>query len=173
MIPYGRQSIDDDDIKAVVEVLRSDFLTTGPKVVGFEQAVADYVGSKYAVAVSSGTAALHCAVFALNIGPGDEVITVPYTFITSSFSILQAGAIPVFVDVKLEDHCIDPAAIEPRITSRTKAILPVHINGGVANMDKINSVAGKNNLLVIEDACQAILAEWRGKKVGTLGDWHK
>jgi perosamine synthetase len=123
MIPYGKQYIDDDDIKAVVNVLKSDWLTTGPKVEEFENAVADYVEAKYAVAVSSGTATLHCAMYAISIGPGDEVIVPPMTFAATANCVVYQGGIPVFVDVEEGTLLIDPGKIEEKITDKTKAII--------------------------------------------------
>ena len=120
MIPYGKQTIDQDDIQAVVDVLKSDFLTTGPKIAEFEQTVADYVGAKYAVAISNGTSALHAACFAAGIGPGDEVITTPLTFAASANCVLYCGGTPVFADVDPKTYNIDPEDIRRKITDRTK-----------------------------------------------------
>ena len=140
-IPYGRQSIDEEDIKAVVEVLRSDYLTTGPKVKEFEEMVADYVGAKYAVAVSNGTAALHIACLAAGIGPGDEVITTPITFAASANCVLYCGGTPVFADIKKDTYNIDPVDIERKITDKTKAIIAVHYTGQPCEMDAIHAIA--------------------------------
>jgi len=163
---------DEDTIQAVVEVLRSGGVNywTGKKGMEFEKKFAEWCGAEYAVSTSSGTSALHTALGALNIGPGDEVITVPYTFIASSFCIVQAGAIPVFADVRREDHCLDPDDIENKITERTRAIIPVHLYGIVCDMDRIMEIAKKHNLYVIEDAAEAHGAEYKGKKAGTIGD---
>jgi dTDP-4-amino-4,6-dideoxygalactose transaminase len=143
---------------------------TGNAGMEFEGKWAEYNGVKFAISTSTGTSALHTALGAMGIGPGDEVITVPYTFIASSFSVLQIGAIPVFVDVRKEDHCIDPGEIEKKITSRTRAIIPVHLYGNICEMDEIMEIARKHNLKVIEDAAEAHGAEYKGKKVGSIGD---
>lgn len=169
-IPYGRQSIDEDDIQAVVDVLRSDYLTTGPKVVEFEQVVADYVGAKYAVAVSNGTAALHIACLAAGIKKDDEVITSPITFAASANCVLYCGGKPVFADIKADTYNIDPEDIERKITSKTKAIIPVHYTGQPCEMDAITRIAKKHNLLVIEDGAQAISAEYKKKRIGSISD---
>lgn len=143
---------------------------TGPLGMEFEKKFAEWNGVKFCISTSSGTSALHTALGALNIGPGDEIITTPYTFIASSFCIVQAGAIPIFADVKKEDHCIDPEDIERKITERTKAIIPVHLYGNVCEMDEIMAVAKRHNLYVIEDAAEAHGALYKGKKAGTIGD---
>lgn len=169
-IPYGRQSIDEEDIQAVVEVLQSDYLTTGPKVTEFEKAVADYVGVKYAVAVSNGTAALHIACLAAGIGKGDEVITSPITFAASANCVLYCGATPVFADIKPDTYNIDPVEIEKKITDKTKAIIPVHYTGQPCEMDEIHRIAKKHHLIVIEDGAQVLSGEYKGQKVGTLSD---
>ena len=129
MIPYGRQTIEEDDIEEVVKVLKSDFLTTGPKVAEFERAVAEYVGAKYAVAISNDTAALHAACHAAGIGPGDEVITTPITFAASANCVLYCGGTPVFADIDPQTYNIDPEDIRRKITDKTKAIIPVHLAG--------------------------------------------
>lgn len=169
-IPYGRQSIDEEDIQAVVDVLRSDYLTTGPKVTEFEQAVADYVGAKYAVAVSNGTAALHIACLAAGISPGDEVITSPITFAASANCVLYCGATPVFADIKPDTYNIDPEDIERKITDKTKAIIAVHYTGQPCELDAIHKIAKEHNLIVIEDGAQVISGEYKGRKVGALSD---
>lgn len=169
-IPYGRQSIDEEDIQAVVDVLRSDYLTTGPKVTEFEQAVAAYVGAKYAVAMSNGTAALHMACLAAGIGTGDEVITTPITFAASANCALYCGAKPVFADIKPDTYNIDPEDIERKITDKTKAIIAVHYTGQPCEMDAIHEIAKKHNLIVIEDGAQVISGEYKGRKVGALSD---
>ncbi len=136
----------------------------------FEKRFAEWQGSKYAVAVNTGTAALHVGLTAMGIGPGDEVIVPSYTFIASSFSVVQAGAIPRFADVNLDDHCISVESAEKLVNERTKAIMPVHLYGNVCDMDKINAFAKKHNLLVIEDNAEAYGGKFKGKKTGTLGD---
>lgn len=169
-IPYGRQDINEDDINAVVEVLKSDFLTTGPKVAEFEQKFAEYVGAKYAVAVANGTAALHIACLAAGIKEGDEVITSPITFAASANCALYCGAKPVFADIDPVTYNIDCKSIEQLITDKTKAIIPVHYTGQPCDMDEIHRIADKYNLLVIEDAAHAVGAEYKGKKIGGLSD---
>lgn len=168
-IPYGRQSIDDKDIQAVVDVLKSDYLTTGPKVTEFEKRVAEYVGAKYAVAVNSGTAALHIACLAAGIKEGDEVITSPITFAASSNCVLYCGGTPVFADID-NTYNIDPDEIEKKITDKTKAIIPVHYTGQPCDMDRIQEIAKKHNVLVIEDAAHALGASYKGKKIGSISD---
>lgn len=169
-IPYGRQSIDDADIEAVVKVLKSDYLTTGPAVAAFEKKVADYVGAKYAVAVSNGTAALHVACLAAGIGAGDEVVTTPITFAASANCVLYCGGTPVFADIDPDTYNISPAELERKITSRTKAIIPVHYTGQPCDMDAILEIARKHDLLVIEDGAHALGAAYKGKKIGSIAD---
>ena len=170
MIPYGRQTIEEDDIQAVVDVLRSDYLTTGPKIAEFEKIVADYVGAKYAVAISNGTSALHAACFAAEIKPGDEVITTPLTFAASANCVLYCGGTPVFADVDPKTYNIDPEDIRRKITDKTKAIIAVHLAGQPCDMDEIHKIAKEHNLLVIEDGAHALGSVYKGKKVGTLSD---
>lgn len=170
MIPYGKQTIDQDDIQAVVDVIKSDFLTTGPKIAEFEQTVADYVGAKYAVAISNGTSALHAACFAAGIGPGDEVITTPLTFAASANCVLYCGGTPVFADVDPKTYNIDPEDIRRKITDRTKAIIAVHLAGQPCDMDAIHSIAHEYGLIVIEDGAHALGSVYKGKKVGSLSD---
>lgn len=170
MIPYGKQTIEQDDIQAVVDVLKSDFLTTGPQIAEFEQTVADYVGAKYAVAISNGTSALHAACFAAGIGPGDEVITTPLTFAASANCVLYCGGTPVFADVDPKTYNIDPEDIRRKITDRTKAIIAVHLAGQPCDMDAIHSIACEHGLIVIEDGAHALGSVYNGKKVGSLSD---
>lgn len=170
MIPYGRQTIEEDDIQAVVDVLRSDYLTTGPMIEKFEKSVADYVGVKYAVAISNGTSALHAACFAAGIGAGDEVITTPITFAASANCVLYCGGTPVFADIDERTYNIDPMDIKRKITPKTKAIIAVHMAGQPCDMDAIHEIAKEHNLLVIEDGAHALGSEYKGKKVGTLSD---
>lgn len=169
-IPYGRQSIDEEDINAVVQVLRSDYLTTGPAVAAFEKKVADYVGAKYAVAVSNGTAALHVACLAAGIGEGDEVITTPITFAASANCVLYCGGKPVFADIDKQTYNINPAEIQKKITSRTKALIPVHYTGQPCDMDEIMKIAREHDLLVIEDGAHALGAVYKGKRIGSIAD---
>lgn len=170
MIPYGKQTIEQDDIQAVVDVLKSDFLTTGPKIAEFEQTVADYVGAKYAVAISNGTSALHVACFAAGIEPGDEVITTPLTFAASANCVLYCGGTPVFADVDPKTYNIDPEDIQRKITDRTKAIIAVHLAGQPCDMDAIHSIAREHGLIVIEDGAHALGSVYKGKKVGSMSD---
>lgn len=162
---------DDNAIHAVEAVLRSGKVNywTGPRGMEFEKKYAQWQGSKYAISVATGTAALHVALSALGIGPGDEVIVPSYTFIASSFSIVQAGAVPRFADVNLDDHCISIESAEKLVTSRTKAIMPVHLYGNVCDMDKVMAFAKKHNLYVIEDNAEAFGGAYKGKKTGTIG----
>jgi perosamine synthetase len=168
LLPYGRQSIDESDIQAVVETLRSDWLTTGPKVAEFEEALASRVGAKYAVSFSSGTAALHAAAFAAGLQPGDEAITSPLTFAATANCVLYQGAMPVFADVAKDTLNLDPGIVAARITPRTKAILPVDYAGHPADLDSIVQLAERDGLIVIEDACHALGAEYRERRVGSI-----
>ena len=168
-IPYGRQSIDDNDIHAVVEVLKSDFITQGPKVGQFETALAEYCDTRHAVVFSSGTAALHAAYFAAGIGPGAEVITSPITFAATANAALYMGAKPVFVDIEPDTGNIETALIEGSVTDRTKAIVPVHYAGHPVDMDGVMATAKKHGLVVVEDACHALGAEYKRRKAGSIG----
>ncbi len=170
LIPYGRQWIDDRDILEVVRALSSDWITQGPKIEEYEKKVSGYCGVKYGVAVSSGTAALHAACFAAGIKPGDEVITSPITFVASANSVLYQGGRPVFADIQPDTMNIDPIEIEKKVTSKTKAIIPVDFAGHPCDLDEIKAIAKRHNLIVIEDACHALGAEYKGKKVGSLSD---
>ncbi|MBB2184189.1 UDP-4-amino-4,6-dideoxy-N-acetyl-beta-L-altrosamine transaminase [Lachnospiraceae bacterium MD1] len=169
-IPYGTQSIDDDDIQAVINTLKADYLTTGPKISEFEDCVAKYVGAKYAVAVSNGTAALHVACLAAGISKGDEVITTPITFVASANSVLYCGATPVFADIDPKTYNIDPKDIRKKITAKTKAIIAVHFTGQPCDMDEIKKIADEFNLIVIEDAAHALGAVYKGRRIGTISD---
>lgn len=170
MLPYGQQWLDETDIESVIDVLRSNFLTQGPAIQAFEQKVADYVGSKYGVAFTNGTAALHGACFAAGIGVGDEVITTPLTFLASSNCVLYQGGTPVFCDINLETYNIDPNELEGKITPNTKAIIAVDFAGQPAEMDRISEIARKHGLIVIEDAAHSLGADYDGRKVGTWAD---
>jgi perosamine synthetase len=169
-LPLSRPDISEADIQSVVGVLRTPFLSLGPKLGEFERAFCDYTGARFATAVSSGTAALHLAVKALDIQPGDEIITSPFSFVASANCALFVNAVPVFVDIDPVSFNLDPELIERRITPRTRAILPVHVFGRPANMDAVLDIAQRHHLRVIEDACEALGARWRGRHVGTLGD---
>jgi len=168
LLPYGRQSIDEDDVRAVVDVLRSDWLTTGPKVGEFEEAFAARVGSKYAVAFSSGTAALHGAAFAAGLQAGDEAITSPLTFAATANCMLYQGAQPVFADVCADTLNLDPERLAERVTGKTRAVFPVAYAGHPSDLDEIFAIANQHGLLVIEDACHALGAEYRGRKTGSI-----
>lgn len=169
-IPYGHQSIDNEDIKEAVRALKSEWLTQGPKVKEFEEAMADYCGTKYALAVSSGTAALHLAYLAAGIKNGDEIITTPLTFAATSNMAALCGAKPVFADIKSDTLNINPQEIEKRITSKTKVIAPVDFAGRPCDYDEILKIAKKRNLLVVEDACHSLGSKYKGKKVGSFAD---
>ncbi|SEH88119.1 UDP-4-amino-4,6-dideoxy-N-acetyl-beta-L-altrosamine transaminase [Halobacillus karajensis] len=170
LLPYGRQSIDDQDIESVVAALQSDYITTGPEIDAFEKGLADYVGASYAVAFSNGTAALHAACFAAGITNGDEVITTPLTFVASANCVLYTGGKPVFADVNPKTYNIEPSSIESLITPRTKAIIPVDFTGQPADYDQIKAIADKYRLVIIEDAAHALGAGYKGKKVGSYSD---
>lgn len=170
MLNYARQWVDQQDIEAVVKVLQGDWLTTGPAVKEFENAVARYLGAQEAVAVNTGTAALHAAAFAAGIGPGNEVIVPPLTFVASANCVLYLGGKPVFADVRADTLNIDPAEIETKITPRTKAIIAVDLTGQPCDHDAIQQLARKHHLVVIEDAAHALGATYKGRKVGTLQD---
>ena len=169
-IPYGRQWIDEEDIKAVVEVLRGDWITQGPKIDEFERKIAEYVGVKYAVAFNSGTSALHAAMFAAGVKEGDEVITTPISFVATSNSVLYMGAKPVFVDIDMDTYCIDIDKIESMITEKTKVILPVDFAGYPIDMKRVKKIASEYDLIVVEDAAHALGAKRYGKMVGQEAD---
>src|SRR5271166_1631819 len=168
LLPYGRQSIDDADIEAVVEVLKSDWLTTGPKIGEFEERFAAWVGARYAVSFSSGTAALHGAAFAAGLGPGDEAITSPMTFCATANCVLYQGATPVFADVSPDTLNPDPGQVAPKINSRVKAIIAVDYAGHPAELDELQRLAKglEQPALLIEDGSHALGAEFRGQRVG-------
>ena len=170
LLPYGRQSVDECDIQAVVEVLRSDWLTTGPKVAEFEEAFAARVGTAHAVSFSSGTAALHAAAFAAGLKAGDEAITTPLTFAATANCVLYQDATPVFADVCRDTLNLDPAQIGNKITPRTRAVIPVDYAGHPADLRGIIAIAQRHGLVVIEDACHALGAEYDGKRVGSIAD---
>ncbi|MCK0470519.1 UDP-4-amino-4,6-dideoxy-N-acetyl-beta-L-altrosamine transaminase [Halalkalibacter sp. APA_J-10(15)] len=169
-LPYGRQWIDDDDAQAVLQVLKSDYLTTGPTIAQFEQEIATYVGAKYAVAFSSGTAALHGACFAAGIEEGDEVITSPMTFVATANCILYQKGKPIFSDIDSQTYNIATKNIQSLITKKTKAIIPVDFTGQPAELEDIQKLAKQHNLTVIEDAAHALGATYKGKKVGSISD---
>jgi UDP-4-amino-4,6-dideoxy-N-acetyl-beta-L-altrosamine transaminase len=169
-LPYGRQWLDEADKAAVLRVLDGDWITQGPAIAEFERRVADYVGAKYAVAFCNGTAALHGACFAAGIGPGDEVITTPITFLASSNCVLYMGGRPVFADIRPDTYNLDPDRAEAAVTPRTKAIIPVDFTGQPAEMDRFRAIADRHGLVLIEDAAHSLGASWDGRKVGTLAD---
>ncbi|RAK12634.1 UDP-4-amino-4,6-dideoxy-N-acetyl-beta-L-altrosamine transaminase [Halanaerobium saccharolyticum] len=169
-IPYGSQWIDEQDIEVVTETLKSDYLTTGPKIKEFEDKFADYVDAKYAVVIANGTAALHAATYAAGIKEGDEVITTPITFAATANSVLYQDAIPVFADIDPKTYNIDPESIKENITDKTKAIIPVHYTGQPCEMDKIKEIAAKNDLIIIEDGAHAVGATYKEQKIGSIGD---
>ena len=168
-IHLSRPDITEKEIHAVSEVLNSPNLSLGPKLPQFEQAFAEYIGMKRAVAVNSGTSGLYLSLLAMGIGDGDEVITTPFTFIASTTSIMMVGAKPVFVDIDRDNLNMDPAKIESKITDKTKAILAVDVFGSPAGFDKLCEIAEKHNLIVLEDSCEALGSVLGGKKVGTFG----
>jgi perosamine synthetase len=170
MLPYGRQHVDESDVQAVVEALRGDWLTNGPTIARFEEAFAARVGARFAVALSSGTAALHGAVAAAGLGPGDEVILSPLTFLASANCLLYCGASPVFADIDPATLNLDPARVEAALSPNTKAILPVHFAGLPCAMGRLHALAQAHGLSIIEDAAHALGAEWSGRPIGSLGD---
>ncbi len=167
---FGSPLLGQEEIDEVVDTIRSGWLGTGPKTMRFEREFAEYLGVKHCVAVSSCTAALHLAMLAAGIGPGDEVLVPAMTFCSTANAVIHAGARPVFVDVELPGMTIDPAAVLRAITSRTRAILPVHFHGRPADMDALRAIAVKHHLLIIDDAAHAIETRYKGKKMGLLGD---
>jgi len=169
-IPYGSQWVDEKDIEAVTKTLKSDYLTTGPKIKEFEDKFADYVDAKYAVAIANGTAALHAATYAAGITEGDEVITTPITFAATANSVLYQDAIPIFADIDPKTYNINPESIKAKITDKTKAIIPVHYTGQPCEMDKIKEIANENDLIIIEDGAHAVGATYKKQKVGSIGD---
>jgi len=169
-LPYGRQSVDEADIQAVVEVLRSDWLTTGPKVSEFEETLAARVGATYAVSFTSGTAALHAAAYTAGLKPGDEAITTPMTFAATANCILYQGATPVFADISEDTLNVDPELLAKKISPQTRVILPVDYSGHPADLTRILEIARGHDLLVVEDACHALGAEYGGRHVGSIAD---
>jgi len=170
LLPYGHQWVDEADIEAVVQVLRSAWLTTGPKVTEFEEAVARFVGVRYAVAVSNGTAALHAAMYAIGIKRGDEVIVPAMTFAATANCVVFQGGSPVFVDVDPETLLIDPDQVKAKITPRTRAVIAVDYTGQPCDYDALREVADRHELVLIADACHALGATYKGRPVGSLAD---
>jgi UDP-4-amino-4,6-dideoxy-N-acetyl-beta-L-altrosamine transaminase len=169
-LPYGTQWLDEKEITEVIDTLKSNWITTGPKMKLFEEHFKGFIGSKYAVAVNSGTAALHISTSSINIKPGDEVITTPLTFVASANCVIYRGGTPIFADIKNDTYNIDPVEIKKKITSKTKAIIPVHFAGQPCDMDELCEIAAKYNLYLIEDAAHAIDAEYKGRKIGNISD---
>ncbi len=167
---YGRQWIDEDDVQAVTEVLRSSYITCGPKVDEMERTLKEYTGAEYVVAVSNGTAALHCACMAAGIGPGDQVITTPLTFAASANCVLYCGAAPVFADIDPETYNIAPESIRAHITEKTKAVIAVDFTGQAVRHKEIRAICEEFQLVFIEDAAHAIATKYKGKQVGSLAD---
>lgn len=170
MLPYGHQWIGEEDVRAVAEVLRSDWLTTGPKVAEFEQAFTMHVGAKETVAVSSGTAALHAAMYTIGVGPGDEVIVPPITFAASANCVVYQGGTPVFADVDPGTLLLDPAQVVAKITPRTKAIIAVDYAGQPCDYDALRAIANQHGLVLVADACHSLGGSYRGRPVGSLAD---
>lgn len=167
-VPYGRQLIEDDDVEAVAQALRSDYLTTGPMVERFEASLAAAAGVRHAVAVNSGTAALHAAYSAIGLGPGDEIVTSPLTFAATGNAALYCGARPVFADIDADTGCLDPAAAEAAITPRTKAVVPIDYAGLPAQYDELGEVAARHGVPLVADAAHSLGASYRGRPVGSL-----
>lgn len=167
---YGSQWIDEDDIRAVNSVLRSDYLTCGPKVEALENLLCQFTAAKYAVIVNSGTSALHCACIAAGVGPEDEIITTPITFAASANCALYCGAKPVFADINPETYNIDPESIRAHITEHTKAVVAVDFTGQVVQIDEIRDICQNYNLMFIEDAAHSIATKYKGQQVGSLAD---
>lgn len=169
-LPFCQPNISQEEIDEVVDTLNSDWITTGPKTKEFERRFSEYVGARYAIAVSSATAGMHLGLIASGIGKQDEVITTPYTFAATANVIIHSQATPVFVDIDKDTFNIDPTRIEKAITDKTKAIIPVHFAGQPCQMDEILQIAKRHNLIIIEDAAHAISAEYKGKKIGSIGN---
>lgn len=169
-IPYGKQYIDEEDIRAVNEVLRSPYLTTGPKVEEFENKLCELTGAKYAVVISNGTAALHAACYAAGITAGDEVITTPITFAASANCVLYCGGKPVFADIDPDTWNIDPKEIEKKITNKTKAVIAVDFTGQAVQLDEIKGICKKHNLILIEDAAHSLGTKYKGVPIGGIAD---
>lgn len=169
-IYYGKQWVSEEDIQAVAEVLRSDYITCGPKVSEAERLLEKYTGAKHAVVVSNGTAALHCACIAAGVGPGDEVITTPLTFAASANCALYCGAKPVFADVEKDTYNIDPESIKAHITDKTKAVVAVDFTGQAVKLNEIKKICEENGLILIEDAAHSIGTKYNGREVGSIAD---
>ncbi len=169
-LPYGRHSVDESDVQAVVDVLHSDWLTTGPKVGELEAALTEYLGAPHVLAVNSGTAALHCAMHAIGIGPGDEVIVPAMTFAATSNAVLYQRGTPIFADVRPETLLLDLADVQTKITPRTRAIIAVDYAGAACDYSALRELAGQNRLTLVADACHSLGGSLCGEKIGTLAD---
>jgi perosamine synthetase len=169
-LPYGRQSVDEDDIRAVVEALRAPFITQGPRIEAFERALCEATGAAHAVAVSSGTAALHCAYAAIDLGPGDQIVTSPNTFLATANAAVYLGARPAFADLEPRHQTIDPARVEERIGDATRAVVAVDFAGHPADYDALRAICDRRGLRLIADASHSLGAELGGRRIGTLGD---
>src|SRR5262245_35921034 len=171
MIPIAEPSISDKEISYVLDAVRSGWVSsTGPYVLKFEKKFSEYVGTRFALTVSNGTTALHLSLASLGVSPGDEVIVPDLTFVASANAVVYTGAKPVFADIEPDTWCIDPVSVARKITAKTKAIMPVHLYGHPARMDEILKLASVHGLYVVEDAAEAHGAEYKGKKVGSIGD---
>lgn len=170
MIPYGKQTIEEDDFAAVAEVLSSDWLTTGPKVAEFETAVAGFCGTAYGVAISNGTSALHAAMAALGIGPGDEVIVPAITFVASTNCVVYQGGTPVFADVDPDTLLVNPDSVAEKISPRTKAIVAVDYAGQPCDYDALHALSQRHGIPLVADACHALGASYKGRMAGSLAD---
>jgi perosamine synthetase len=170
LLPYGKQWVDDEDIAAVVEVLRSDWLTTGPNVEEFERAFAAFTGAEHAIAVSNGTAALHATMAALGVGPGDEVVVPAITFVASANCVVYQGGTPVFADVEPDTLLIDPADVERKITARTKAVVAVDYAGQPCDYEALRAITARNGIALVADACHALGGAYRSRPIGSLAD---
>lgn len=170
LIPVGKVFLDEEEIAAAAEAMRSGRLAAGPRAEEFERRFAEYLGCRHAVSLNSGTAALHLALAALGVGPGDEVIVPPLTFFATVAAVLYQGAVPVFADIEADSLCLDPEDVRRRLTPRTRAILVVHLFGDSADMDGLKAAASGKGIALVEDAAQAHGTEWKGKKAGTLGE---
>jgi UDP-4-amino-4,6-dideoxy-N-acetyl-beta-L-altrosamine transaminase len=169
-LPYGRQTVDDDDVRAVVEALRSPWITQGPRVEAFERALCEVTGARHAVAVSSGTAALHCAYAAIGLGPGDEIVTSPNTFLATANAAVYLGARPRFADLEPRRHNLDPERVEGQINDRTRAVVAVDFAGHAAEYDRLREICDRRGLRLIADASHSLGGTYRRRRVGTLGD---
>ncbi len=170
-LPFSKPTIDEATISSVAEVLRSGWITSGPKVAAFEAQLSEYFGGRPVRTFNSGTCTMEIALRIAGIGPGDEVITTPISWVATANVIIEVGATPVFADIDPVTRNIDLDQVEAAITPRTKAIIPVYLSGLPVDMDRLYAIAKKHNLRIVEDAAQALGSEWKGKKIGALGDF--